>query len=166
VDRYLEKLQTQTNDQTSSTPTSPLPPETNASSPESQDSEFDELDYALHATGYPHEHLDPLGKFRQYVEQTVTEDYVLAQASSILTNPEVMPRWAGWETDTTLDIAKLVLMVLTQPGYIDRMYPVLKILMGRNFPNMKWTLSVLITLAFFDMVKTLPNAQHLPGAKQ
>ena len=52
-----------------------------------------------------------------------------------------------------------------QPGYIEQAWPVLRIIMGNSLSNIQWSANVLITLAFYDFVKVLPQAAHLPGAK-
>ena len=115
----------------------------------------------------PENTIDPqYTRLADHVLTTVTEPYIQAHMHALVANPQVIPRLGLWTPKVPLNIPKIVLAIITQPGYIQQQYPVLKVLMGNSFDNIAWTTNVLITLAFYDCVKVLPFAEHLPGAKQ
>jgi hypothetical protein len=150
----LSKPPMQTTDPGNSTSTSPRPPETNVSSQASHDPP-------------PPSPVDPqFTKLAEHVLVNVDENYILAHMGSILSNPTVVPPLNIWTPDVPINVPKLVRSLINQPGYLQQIYPILKVLMGTSFSNIEWTSNVLVTLAFYDMVKVLPFAQHLPGAKQ
>jgi hypothetical protein len=152
--RPQKEPQTQTTDPGTSTSTSPRPPETNVSSQASHDPP-------------PPSPVDPqFTKLAEHVLVNVDENYILAHMGSILSNPTVVPPLNIWTPDVPINVPKLVRSLINQPGYLQQIYPILKVLMGTSFSNIEWTSNVLVTLAFYDMVKVLPFAQHLPGAKQ
>jgi hypothetical protein len=99
----------------------------------------------------------------EYVLQTVTETYILAQMGAILSNPGAIPPLHMWKPEIDIDIPKVIHSIINQPGYLQQVYPRLRILMGTSFSNLAWTANVLITIAFFDMVRILPQSRYLKG---
>jgi hypothetical protein len=60
----------------------------------------------------------------------------------------------------------MVLALLNQPGYIEGIWPSLKIVMGSNAGNSAWTAGIATTIAFFDVIRTLPALKELDNAKK
>ena len=154
-EEILEKCKPQTPkiEPTTSTPTTPLPSETKNSSQESP-------------ARPPQNPSDPqFTKLVDYVLRNISQAYILAQLGAILSNAQVVPHISYWKPKEDIDIALTLHQIINQPGYIAKVYPSLKIVMGTSLSNTAWTANVLITLAFFDLIKILPLSDKL-GATQ
>lgn len=149
--KIIQLPQTPTTEQGNSTTIDPLPQETTNSSPELPEPESQDPQYT---------------KFVEHVLLNLTESYVAAHLGMVVANPQVIPRIPLWKPSARLNIPQLILTLINQPGYLEKNFEVLRIIMGDSFHNTAWAANILITLAFFDVIKLLPFAEHIPSAKQ
>jgi len=80
---------------------------------------------------------------------------------AILANPQVVPHTCHWVTEERIDVPLLIYQIINQPGYLEASFPSLRIILGRNLSNTAWAANVLVTLAFYDLIKILPQSHHL-----
>lgn len=90
---------------------------------------------------------------------------VAFQLRTICGNPQVIPTMSQWQIPPALDVTRLVYDILMSPGYIESIWPILKILLGTNIGNSVWTGNIAITLALFDALKLFPLANLAEGMK-
>jgi hypothetical protein len=74
----------------------------------------------------------------------------------ICATPLVSPSTATWDFVDRADVPRLILTTLKSPGYLEGIWPSLKIIMGSNSGNSAWTAGIATTIAFFDVIKILP----------
>jgi Na+/phosphate symporter len=53
-------------------------------------------------------------------------------------------------------LPEMVYKTLITPGFLENIYPALKVVMGTNIGNTAWTSGIAITFAFFGIIQTLP----------
>jgi len=70
--------------------------------------------------------------------------------------PEVIPVMTLWDVSPQLDIAQLIYDVIQSPGYVENVWPHLRIVMGSSRDNVRWTAGVCTTIALFDAIRLLP----------
>lgn len=75
----------------------------------------------------------------------------------LCSQPLVTPATPDWDFIDRAKIPDAVLAFLKTPGYIEGMWPSLKIVMGTNIGNTSWTAEIAITLAYFDFIRILPT---------
>ena len=105
------------------------------------------------------------------VELTALRDYILnngfvvaAVAFHIVTlcsQPLVITPTTTWDFKDRAMIPEMVLALLKQPGYIEGVWPSLKIVMGSNIGNAAWSAGILMTIALYDIIRTLPALKEL-----
>ncbi len=120
-----------------STPASPEPPV--------EEKKNDEIDLSLR-------------RLKVYItsgEYSVT--WVQLHITSISSFPRVLPTPTIWDIPNDYDVAKLVYGVVLQPGFIDTVWPYLRLLLGSSKDNVNWAAGVLTTIALFEAIKLLPN---------
>ena len=66
-----------------------------------------------------------------------------------------------WDFADRANIPNMVHALLNQPGYIEGLWPSLKVVMNTNKGNAAWCSGIAITLAFFDTIKVLPALKEL-----
>jgi hypothetical protein len=98
-------------------------------------------------------------KFMEYLDgDNFAYSSVAFQLRAICGNPQVIPVMSQWQIPPALDVTRLVYDILLSPGYIESIWPVLKILLGTNIGNSVWTGNIATTLAVFDAMKLFPLA--------
>ncbi len=75
--------------------------------------------------------------------------------------PMVTPATPDWDFVDRANVPDLVFEVLRQPGYLEGIWPSLRIVMGTNKANSAWTAGIATTLAFFDVIRILPTLKAL-----
>ncbi len=75
---------------------------------------------------------------------------------TLCSHPMVTPSTTGWDFDDRALIPDMVYALLKQPGYLEGIWPRLKIIMGTNSGNSAWCSAIAITIAFFDVIRSLP----------
>lgn len=74
--------------------------------------------------------------------------------------PEVLPNYTTWKMK--IDITSLVVSKVHTPGYVEKVYPMLEIMLGSNLSNVQWTARVLVGFTVFrvleDITESLPYA--------
>ena len=110
------------------------------------------------------------------VELTALKKYILedgfpvsAVAFHLVTlcsQPLVITSTTTWAFRDRSKIPEMVFALLNQPGYIDGVWPSLKIVMSSNAGNPAWSAGVLMTIALFDVIRTLPALKELKNEKK
>jgi len=80
---------------------------------------------------------------------------------SLCAEPLTTPSTTTWDFVDRAFIPDMVLALLNQPGYLEGIWPSLKIVMGSNAGNAAWTAGISTTIAFFDVIRTLPAIKEL-----
>lgn len=75
--------------------------------------------------------------------------------------PMVTPATTNWDFVDRALIPDMVFALLKQPGYLEGIWPSLRIIMGSNKGNTAWSASIATTIAFFDTIRVLPTLQEL-----
>ena len=103
-----------------------------------------------------------LTNLRKYI---LEDGFVLATVAfhivSLCAQPMTTPSTTTWDFKDRAMIPDMVLALLNQPGYLEGIWPSLKIVMGSNKGNAAWTAGIATTIAFFDVVRTLPAIEEL-----
>ncbi|KKM78380.1 hypothetical protein LCGC14_1360560 [marine sediment metagenome] len=73
----------------------------------------------------------------------------------------MIPSTTTWDFKDRANVPDMVLALLRQPGYIEGIWPTLKVVMGTNIGNETWTAGIATTLAFFDTVRMLPVLKEM-----
>ena len=93
------------------------------------------------------------------------DGFVLATVAfhivSLCAQPMTTPSTTTWDFVDRASIPDMVLALLNQPGYLEGIWPSLKIVMGSNKGNAAWTAGIATTIAFFDVIRTLPAIEEL-----
>ena len=110
---------------------------------------------------YPAEDRE-LTALREYIQE---DGFVLSTVAfhivTLCAQPMVTPSTTTWDFADRALIPDMVLALLNQPGYIDGVWPSLKIVMGSNIGNAAWSAGICTTIAFFDVIRTLPALKEL-----
>jgi hypothetical protein len=85
-----------------------------------------------------------------------------AQLAAICSNPSVMPLTTQWSEGYLDKLPKMLSEVLLNPGYLDSIWPQLKLVMGTSIGNVTWAAQIATSIAFFDLLKILSH----PGMSQ
>ena len=92
--------------------------------------------------------------------------WVQLHITSISSFPRVLPTPTIWDIPNDYDVAKLVYEVVLQPGFIETVWPYLRLLLGSSKDNVNWAAGVLTTIALFEAIKLLPYANKSAEEKQ
>ena len=88
-----------------------------------------------------------------------------AHINILCSQPMVVPSITTWGFRGWHNLPEAVYLILVEPGFLDAIYPALKIVMGSNIGNVIWTSSIATTLAFFSIIQTLPFVLEAEKAK-
>ena len=103
-----------------------------------------------------------LTALRKYI---LEDGFVLATVAfhivSLCAQPMTTPSTTTWDFKDRASIPDMVLALLNQPGYLEGIWPSLRIVMGSNKGNAAWTAGIATTIAFFDVIRTLPAIVEL-----
>ena len=80
---------------------------------------------------------------------------------TLCSQPLVITPTTTWDFKDRAMIPEMVLALLKQPGYIEGVWPSLKIVMGSNIGNAAWSAGILMTIALYDIIRTLPALKEL-----
>ena len=98
-----------------------------------------------------------LRRLKEYIAGPEYEiNRVMYQLSSLCSIPQVIPSMTLWDIQKGVDFPKLVFELVKTPGFIDNVWPYLKLLLGASKDNTVWAASVLTTIATFEAIKVLP----------
>ena len=110
------------------------------------------------------------------VELTALKKYILEDGFvlstvafhivSLCAEPLTTPSTTTWDFVDRAKIPDMVLALLKQPGYLEGIWPSLKIVMGSNKGNSAWTAGIATTIAFFDTIRVLPTIVELKGEQK
>jgi len=108
------------------------------------------------STKTPTEELD-LIKLRNYIfSENFTVAGVAMHIIVLCGQPLVVPATPTWAFSNNAGIPELVHATLKQPGYIEGIWPSLRVVMGTNISNETWSAGIATTIAFFDVIRVLP----------
>ncbi len=79
----------------------------------------------------------------------------------LCSQPLVTPSTTTWDFTDRANVPDMVFAILKTPGYLEGIWPSLKIIMGTNVGNPAWCASIATTIAFFDCIRTLPTLKGL-----
>ncbi len=145
-----------------------LPPATKTSTPESPPqkinagvSDIIEKATMVDLLNLPAEDVE-LTNLKKYI---LEDGFVVATVAfhivSLCAEPLMTPSTTMWDFKDRANIPDMVFALLNQPGYIEGIWPSLKIVMGSNAGNSAWSAGISTTIAFFDVVRTLPALKEL-----
>ncbi len=103
------------------------------------------------------------------LKKYILEDgFVLATVAfhivSLCAEPLTTPSTTMWDFRDRAMIPDMVLALLNQPGYLEGIWPSLSIVMSDNKGNAAWCAGIATTIAFFDVIRTLPALKELQNA--
>lgn len=75
--------------------------------------------------------------------------------------PLVTPSTTSWAFVDRANIPDMVFAILRTSGYLEGIWPSLRIIMGTNKGNAAWTAGIATTIAFFDCIRGLPILKEL-----
>ena len=108
-----------------------------------------------------------LTNLRKYI---LEDGFVLATVAfhivSLCAQPMTTPSTTTWDFKDRASIPDMVLALLNQPGYLEGIWPSLRIVMGSNKGNAAWTAGIATTIAFFDVIRTLPAIEELKNEEK
>lgn len=84
----------------------------------------------------------------------------------LCTSAMTTPSTTDWDFADRANIPDLVFALLHQPGYLEGIWPSLSIIMSDNKANPAWAAGISITIAFFDLIKTLPVLKELKNEEK
>jgi len=123
--------------------------------PEDQDNEAQRQDIA------PAEDVEFMA-LKKYIRE---DGFVLSTVAfhivTLCSHPMVTPSTTTWKFRDRAKIPDMVLALLNQEGYLEGIWPSLKIVMGSNIGNSAWTAGISTTIAFFDTIRMLPVLEEL-----
>ncbi len=97
-------------------------------------------------------------KFKAYIESDWNPHAVAISIRSLCdVAPYILPPTPIWQVPATLDVPAMVYTTLTTGGYLERIWPVLNMMMGTNVLNTQWAASVASGMALFDTIALLPE---------
>ncbi len=99
-----------------------------------------------------------LTALKEYIfDNGFTEAGVAMHIVMLCSQPSVCPVTTNWDFADRAKIPEIVWETLKTPDYLgENLWPSLRIMMGANKANTAWTAEIAITLAFFDVIRTLP----------
>lgn len=99
---------------------------------------------------------------RKYIQE---DGFVLATVAfhivTLCAQPMVTPSTTTWDFRDRASVPDMVLALLNQPGYLESIWPSLKIIMSDNKGNAAWCAGISTTIAFFDTIRVLPALEEL-----
>ena len=97
--------------------------------------------------------------------ENISDNLISAHLVALTADPQVIPRLGMWSTEVPIDLVSVIRSIIFQPGYLKVVFPSVKIVMGDSFKNYNWASTVVISMAFFDAIKVLPQAIHLAATR-
>lgn len=98
-----------------------------------------------------------LRRIKEYVTgNEFSVNWVRLHLTNLGRIPNVVPVMTIWDISSSWDIPKIIYDIIQEPGYIDNIWPCLRIIMGSSQDNIMWTVGVMTTIALFDCIRTLP----------
>ncbi len=85
---------------------------------------------------------------------------------ALCSQPMTTPTTTTWAFKDRASIPDMVFALLKQPGYIEGIWPSLKVVMADNKGNAVWTAGIATTIAFFDVIRTLPTIKELSNEEK
>jgi len=85
---------------------------------------------------------------------------------TLCAQPMVTPSTTTWDFADRANVPEMVYTLLNQPGYLEGIWPSLKIVMADNKGNEAWCAGIATTIAFFDVIRTLPILKELKNEKK
>ena len=80
---------------------------------------------------------------------------------ALCAQPMVTPATTNWDFEDRALIPDMVFALLKQPGYLEGIWPSLRIIMGTNKGNAAWCSAIAMTIAFFDVIRALPVVEEM-----
>lgn len=110
------------------------------------------------------------------IELTALKKYIFEEGFVVATvayhivalcaQPMVTPSTTTWDFVDRAMIPDMVFALLKQPGYLEGIWPSLKIVMSSNKGNAAWCAGIATTIAFFDVIRTLPTLKEMNNEQE
>lgn len=105
---------------------------------------------------------EELTLLKEYIlDNGFNESAVAMHIVMLCSQPLVTPLTTSWDFADRASIPDMVLNILKTSGYLEGIWPSLRIVMATNKANTAWTAEIAITLAYFDCIRTLPVLQEM-----
>lgn len=108
------------------------------------------------------------------VELTALKKYILEDGFvlgtvafhivSLCADPMTTPSTTTWDFVDRAKVPDMVFALLNQPGYLEGIWPSLRMVMGSSKGNSAWCAGIATTMAFFDVVRIIPTLKELENA--
>ena len=134
------------------------PAQTKPSSPESP---VETIDKHPEIFKPPAEDVELLALRKYIFEDGFVVATVAFHIVTLCAEPMTTPSTTTWDFADRAMIPEMVFALLNQPGYLEGIWPSLKIVMSSNKGNSAWCAGIATTLAFFDVIRTLPAIEEL-----
>ena len=103
-----------------------------------------------------------LTNLKKYIlEDGFNEAAVAFHIVTLCAQPLVTTSTTTWAFKNRANIPEMVLALLKKGGYLEGIWPSLKIVMSDNAGNPAWASGVAMTIAFFDTIRILPVLTEL-----
>ena len=110
---------------------------------------------------YPAEDVE-LAALREHIfSKSFTPAGVAFHIVALCSQPLVTTSTTNWDFKDRASIPDMVHTLLRQPGYLEGIYPSLKVVMSDNVGNATWSAGIATTIAFFDVVRTIPTLKEM-----
>jgi len=80
---------------------------------------------------------------------------------SLCADPMTTPSTTAWDFVDRAKVPDMVFALLNQPGYLEGIWPSLRMVMGSSKGNSAWCAGIATTIAFFDIVRIIPTLREL-----
>ena len=114
---------------------------------------------------YPAEDVEFTALKKYIMEDGFVLSTVAFHIVSLCAEPLTTPSTTTWAYKDRAMIPEMVLSLLNQPGYLEGIWPSLKIIMGSNAGNSAWCAGIATTIAFFDIIRSLPTLKELQNER-
>ena len=103
-----------------------------------------------------------LAALREHIfSKSFTPAGVAFHIVALCSQPLVTTSTTTWDFKDRASIPDMVHTLLRQPGYLEGIYPSLKVVMSDNVGNATWSAGICTTIAFFDTIRVLPTLREM-----
>jgi hypothetical protein len=79
---------------------------------------------------------------------------------------EALPNYRAWDTAPGVDPVVATYKLIRKEGYVERLVPVLEMMLGDSVKNVGWSSKVTIAIAVYDMAKALAAQRQAQLARE
>jgi len=127
---------------------------------------FDEALYKMLPKITPAEDVELTALRNHIFSKSFTPAGVAFHIVALCSQPLVTTSTTNWDFKDRASIPDMVHTLLRQPGYLEGIYPSLKVVMSDNVGNATWSAGIATTIAFFDVIRTLPTLKEMENGTE